>query len=302
MDQVRHLDLAPQDQWNVSHGDKLFREQLVTHGFKSGAPDSAGGWQCYITDVIKSVTRTSELTPATKRELAEAWAPVLKWELEYGQPTIVVSVGRDPDRLLSHLLRQRLIPPLPRRMMVYHYAYLASHAEGHLGPNHPERIRSWSEQFAAVRSALDGSVLPTGPSRAPSDRSEMRQEAKMPQSSRSQKAIEVPESVREDIAAGLTPHQIYVRNDERRDIYLAAITEEARVAGELASLAPTAENVQRLRDQRGLRWERIAVRVFGDPRRTRDAMNLYDEAKGHAGAAQESYTGRGRRFPKMGSS
>jgi hypothetical protein len=28
-------------------------------------------------------------------------------------------------------------------------------------------------------------------------------------------------------------------------------------------------------------------------------MDLYDEAKGEQGAAQRSYTGRGRRFPKM---
>ena len=41
------------------------------------------------------------------------------------------------------------------------------------------------------------------------------------------------------------------------------------------------------------------MRVFGDPRRRREAMDLYDEAKGEEGAAQRSYTGRGRRFPKM---
>ena len=53
------------------------------------------------------------------------------------------------------------------------------------------------------------------------------------------------------------------------------------------------------RDKYGYRWERIAVRLFGDPRRTREAKGLYDEAKGREGAARESYTGRGRRFPTM---
>jgi hypothetical protein len=71
------------------------------------------------------------------------------------------------------------------------------------------------------------------------------------------------------------------------------------VAGELGAFQPTPGSVATLRDRHGHRWERIAVSVLGDPRRTRDAMDLYDEAKGKEGAAQESYTGRGRRFPKM---
>jgi hypothetical protein len=117
--------------------------------------------------------------------------------------------------------------------------------------------------------------------------------------SRTYDAIEVPEFVRDGIRAGLTPDQIYARHGRQRVIYLAGIVEEARVAGELASVDSTPQNVATLRDKRNLRWERIAVRVFGDPRRTREARWLYDEAKGKEGAAQESYTGRGRRFPKM---
>jgi hypothetical protein len=111
--------------------------------------------------------------------------------------------------------------------------------------------------------------------------------------------LEVPAVVRDGIRAGLTPDQIYARNGKRRAVYLAAIVEETREVGELATYEPTPSNVELLRDRHGHRWERIAVRVFGDPRRTRQAMDLYDEAKGKEGAAQESYTGRGRRFPKM---
>jgi hypothetical protein len=108
---------------------------------------------------------------------------------------------------------------------------------------------------------------------------------------------QVPTVVRDGIRARLD--QIYARNGKRRAVWLAAIVEEARVAGELAAFDPTTANVELLRDRHGHRWERIAARVFGDPRRTRQAMDLYDEAKGRDGAAQESYTGRGRRFPKM---
>jgi hypothetical protein len=73
-----------------------------------------------------------------------------------------------------------------------------------------------------------------------------------------------PAVVRDGIRAGLTPDQIYARNGKRRAIYLAAIVRGARVAGEFATFEPTAANVQMLRDKHGHRWERIAVRVFGD--------------------------------------
>ena len=301
----RAIDPTPEDQWNISPGDALFREQLVAHGFKFGSADSPGGWHCYITDVVKSVDQAkhwNKLPESTRKQIAEAWAPVLRWELELGQPTVVVSVGRNADHLLDHLLRRRLIPSLPRRMKVDHYSYIGSRpdAQSGLGPRHPARIAAWSEQFADVRTALHGSAEPpTTPPVLLSDRSETRPAAQAPQSSRTTVPIEVPEFVRGGIEAGLTPGQIWARSGKRHAIYLAAITEEARVAGELGTLAPTGENVQTLRDQLELRWERIAVRVFGDPRRTREAMNLYDEAKARAGAAQESYTGKGRRFPRM---
>jgi hypothetical protein len=106
--------------------------------------------------------------------------------------------------------------------------------------------------------------------------------------------IEVPEFVRQGIRDGLTPYEI-----ERRGGTLAAIyLEEARQQGELDAYEATAANVEMLR-KRNLRWERIAARVFGDPRKKQEAKDLYNEAKGREGAAQESYTGRGRRYSKM---
>ena len=301
----RALESTPEDQWNVSVGDKLFREQLVAQGFKRGSANSPGGWRCYITDVIKSVDRVNAWNklPQSERQLvAEAWAAVLAWELELGKPKIVVSVGDKADQLLNHLLRRRLIPPVTRRMKVDHYSYIGSRpdARTRLGPRHPDRIAAWSEQFADVRAVLDGKPARRPPrAEAPTAGKEKKPMAKTPLPPRTRDAIEVPTFVRDGIRAGLTPDQIYARNGKRRTIYLAGIVEEARVAGQLASLAPTPQNVALLRDRHSYRWERIAVRVFGDPRRTREACDLYDEAKGRAGAAQESYTGRGRRFPKM---
>lgn len=109
----------------------------------------------------------------------------------------------------------------------------------------------------------------------------------------------VTTSVRSDLEAGFTPEQVHSRRGRRRATYLLAIEEEARLQGELAAYAPTPEEVVTLRDVQRLRWERIAARVFGDARKTSQAKRLYDQAKGE-GAASASYTGRGRRFPKMG--
>ncbi len=300
----RAVSSSPEDQWNVSVGDKLFRQQLVSHGFKTGTADSPGGWRCYITDVVKSVDRVnawSKLPESERRRVAELWAPVLAWELELGQPKIVVSVGASAGGLLDHLLHRRLIPALPLRKKVHHYAYIGSYPDSRtrLGRGHPDRVAAWSDQFAAVRAALDGGVAPpTTPaslSRPPGAASAGR----APRRAHTSDPIDAPELVRDGIRSGLTPDQICDRSGKRRIVWLAGIVEEARQRGELAAFRPTAGSVAKLRDTHAHRWERIAVRVFGDPRRTREAMDLYDQAKGRPGAAQESYTGRGRRFPKM---
>jgi hypothetical protein len=79
----------------------------------------------------------------------------------------------------------------------------------------------------------------------------------------------------------------------KRAASYAEVEEEARAAGEFAAFEPTLNNVVMLRDKRNLRWERVAVRVFGEPRRVADVRRLYDEAKGE-GASTRSYVRRGR--------
>jgi Uracil DNA glycosylase superfamily len=151
----RAVDATPNRQWNVSAGDKLFREQLVKHGFKTGAPESPGGWRCYITDVIKSADHVIDWTKrpsAERRRIAEAWAPVLAWELRRGRPRVVATVGAEADRLLTYLRRRDLIPSLPQRVRIDHYTYVASRPDARtgLGPRHPKRIATWSDRFAEI--------------------------------------------------------------------------------------------------------------------------------------------------------
>jgi hypothetical protein len=80
--------------------------------------------------------------------------------------------------------------------------------------------------------------------------------------------------------------------------WLMVIEEEARLENELASYPAIPGSVAALRDERQLRWERIAARVFGDAGRVEEVRSLYDQAHG-PGASSRSYTGRGRRFPEM---
>jgi hypothetical protein len=237
---------------------------------------------------------------------------VLAWELEIGRPQLVVSVGGKADRLLDHLLRRGLIPAPPLRMQVAHYSYIGSRPDARtkLGPRDPKRIAAWDEEFEAVIQALrepraqrrvpaaatpsrppaDERTTPPRPSRRRQRRAASRQSPENGDVSR--------RAIRDALSAGRTPDQIAAHASNRRAVYLAAIEEEARRDGEFNAIDPTPANVVALRDKRSLRWERIAVRVFGDPRRRHEAQQLYDAAQGE-GAAQQSWTGRDRRFPKM---
>lgn len=91
----RAIGNSPELQWSVSDGDKLFRKMLVKHGFKHTPADNEGGWNCYITDVIKSAAFVTEWNLSPKklqRRVAEAWTPVLTFELEQGKPRVVVAL------------------------------------------------------------------------------------------------------------------------------------------------------------------------------------------------------------------
>jgi hypothetical protein len=145
----------PELQWAVSEGDKLFRRMLVKHGFKTGGELTPGGWRCYITDVIKSAYRAEvwrKLTAAQRRRIAEQWAPVLAWEIEVGAPKLLVSLGGQTHKLIDHLANAGLLPPLPERLLIDHYSYIALRPEKarRLGPMNPVRIAEYDAQFAAI--------------------------------------------------------------------------------------------------------------------------------------------------------
>jgi hypothetical protein len=102
-------------------------------------------------------------------------------------------------------------------------------------------------------------------------------------------------SIRQQLLDGKGPDAIAKGN---RAVHHAVLEEQARLEEELGTIEPSARNVVRLRDDRRLRWEAIAVRIYGSVRDVATVKALYDELKG-PGAHRRSYTGRGRRFAGM---
>ena len=144
---------SPDLQWSESPGDKLFRDMLVKHGFKLGEAMAEGGWRCYITDIIKEtdyVQRWRDKSQVVRNRVAEEWAPVLIWELAYSRPQLIVVMGRQTQRLISHLAATLPEIKLPPTTYLDHYAYIGSRPQGSLGPMHPTRIRKYDTDFQRI--------------------------------------------------------------------------------------------------------------------------------------------------------
>jgi hypothetical protein len=144
---------TPEAQWWASRGDRLFRDLLVKHGFKRSPPDAHGGWECYITNVIKEADYSGRWrgSPAERRRAAaQAWLPVLRWELEQSLPHLVVALGQTVRKTLADLEGRGL--RLPRVETIQHYSYVALRPRGKQGPMHPERVAEYDEEFRSLAS------------------------------------------------------------------------------------------------------------------------------------------------------
>ncbi len=106
------------------------------------------------------------------------------------------------------------------------------------------------------------------------------------------------EAIRELLRNGLTTSETSDHLGGGRDLWLDVLEEDARVSGEILARVPMPADAVSLRDERNMRWEKVAARLYGNARRTGAAKRLYDQAKGE-GAAKRSYTGRGRMFDEM---
>jgi hypothetical protein len=165
----RGTGTSPNTQWGISTGDRLLRETLVECGLKTGDPMADGGWRCYLSDVIKSADVAKSWRQRVRKDkerVAEAWAPVMRYELEHGQPEFIVFLGDSARSLTTHLAARGFIPCLPPYDCVPHYSAVMSQPRGRLGPGHPARVAEWKD---AVGQAV-GSHLVTIDPGSPRDR------------------------------------------------------------------------------------------------------------------------------------
>jgi hypothetical protein len=85
------------------------------------------------------------------------------------------------------------------------------------------------------------------------------------------------DEIRGQLRSGRTPEQV---GGGDRTTHRIALEEDARLAGELGAFPPTPESAVHLRDERLLRWEAIAARIYGQAGRIASVQRLYDELKG----------------------
>jgi hypothetical protein len=136
----------------------LLREALVEHELKSGDPLSTGGWRCYITNVMKSEVFVKNWNGTAKGQrlaVAEMWAPVLQFELEYGRPEKLVVLGGNAFEALKLLEREGLVPKLPAIERLHHYSYVMMRPDRKrkLGPGDPLRQLEWKAALGvAIRA------------------------------------------------------------------------------------------------------------------------------------------------------
>jgi hypothetical protein len=93
---------------------KRFRPVLTEMGLKTNGPDQRGGWNCYITNVVKEANLAGAdqqmKSTAERQEQARDWADILKWEIEQVRPKRVFCVGSAAHAMVSFLRRERLLP------------------------------------------------------------------------------------------------------------------------------------------------------------------------------------------------
>jgi len=75
---------------------RLFRVALYQMNLKNTRPNERGGWECFITNVVKQINIAKDqeaLSLVERRQQAIDWAEVLQWELAHVKPKYIFCVG-----------------------------------------------------------------------------------------------------------------------------------------------------------------------------------------------------------------
>lgn len=160
VERVRNPDGGPptvEAQWFASAGDRLFRDALVSSRFKTTRWNELGGWNCYITNLIKEADYAEKWKSKGKENrviAATLWAPVLNWEIQTAKPKLLVLMGGVVRDLVSELTGRGLLQ-LPAVAAIDHYSYIAHRPKGRLGPMHPARVADYHSDMAKIRTQFE---------------------------------------------------------------------------------------------------------------------------------------------------
>ncbi len=109
------IDSGPLDiesQWWGGTNDpaaKRFRGALCKLNLKTTRPRQRGGWECYITNVIKqsNIAKDQEgLLYVSKNQQARDWAEILQWEINHVKPKYVFCVGGNAYNFVQLLQKE----------------------------------------------------------------------------------------------------------------------------------------------------------------------------------------------------
>lgn len=132
---VETIDGGPPDidaqWWGGPRNPAAQRFRVVLHdlGLKLTPPDARGGWNCYITNVVKEanvVKNQNDLDEIGRKAQAVDWADVLSWELSQVKPRYLFAVGGKSAAALLYLRERKLVPDIQFRQ-IWHYSARGSH-------------------------------------------------------------------------------------------------------------------------------------------------------------------------------
>lgn len=112
---------------------------------------SAGGWNCFITNLVKSPYDVGAYKSMSREEQDRAiarWAPVLEHEVSVGKPRVLVPMGTEVADALRRFLSLSSARVLVYPGKLWHYATF------NYGPVTAEMRRTYEEQFASLRAYL----------------------------------------------------------------------------------------------------------------------------------------------------
>ena len=84
----------------------VLRPVLVDLGLKTSPPNQKGGWNCYITNVIKRANYAKyqeNLSTEYRKEQENYWSEILRWEIENVKPSVLYCLGRRTEKAVPQI-------------------------------------------------------------------------------------------------------------------------------------------------------------------------------------------------------